>query len=265
MQTAINPRVAPAWWIFGGAPAAVGRATQASWFLLNTLSEVRRRYPHGAGIDDALGRARWLSRIGQRLCDLHRVRVNRSGSPPSGPFVLVANHVSYVDPVSICSTIACSAISKREIADWPVIGETLRALGVLMVARESVANGAMVLRQAMAKLRAGVPVLAFPEGTTTYGDDVLPLRRGMFGVARILNVPIVPLAIRYDRRDMAWTGNAPFMPHYVRTAAWPSTDVWFHFGAPIDPLSEDSAQALAAVTRERLRELLKATDLSAVA
>jgi len=226
--------------------------------LFNTLAAVRKEYPEGSVENDAVGRARRLSWLGQRLCALHGVHVRSVGPLPSGRCIVVANHLSYVDPVAICSLIECSAIAKREVAGWPVIGDTLRTLGVLMVERESASSGAVVLRQAMRRLNAGVPVLAFPEGTTSEGDDVLPLRRGLFGVAQLLGVRIVPLGVRYQRRDLAWVGGAPFLPHYARTVSFASTTVELRFGEPIEPHCEPNPRALADFTRQRLRALLEA-------
>jgi len=170
--------------------------------------------------------------------------------------VLVSNHVSYMDPVTLCSLVACVAIAKQEVASWPVIGETLRTLGVMMVAREDAHSGARVLRQTMRMLASGLPVLAFPEGTTSPGDRILPLRRGLFGAARIVDVPVVPVAIRYDAPTMAWIGNASFVPHYLRNSLRHTTKVGVNFGDPIGPDASPTAEGLARLARERLIVLL---------
>jgi 1-acyl-sn-glycerol-3-phosphate acyltransferase len=140
---------------------------------------------------------------------------------PDRPCVLVANHVSYLDPLVILSQVAAAPIAKAEVADWPMIGPAARALGVNFVDRSSMPRRARTLRRALQALRDGVKVLNFPEGTTTRGNKILPFHRGIFGAAMIAEVPVVPLALTYDDRDLAWTGNASFLPHYWRFSTLP--------------------------------------------
>jgi 1-acyl-sn-glycerol-3-phosphate acyltransferase len=59
-------------------------------------------------------------------------------------------------------------------------------------------------------------VLNFPEGTTTSGR-MLRFQRGMFGVARIADVPVVPVALSFERRELAWVNDEMLLPHYART------------------------------------------------
>jgi len=233
------------------------RVTQSSMLLFELMRHCRRLYPEGPGLRDSEGRVGRLSWVAENLCALHGVRVQVEGTPPSGgPYVLVANHVSYMDPLAICSVVSCSAVAKQEVGDWPLIGESLRTLGVMMVSREDPHSGARVLRQALRTLEAGTGVLVFPEGTTSAGDDVLPLRRGIFGAARIAGVPVVPVAIRYDVPEMAWIGAQLFVPHYVRTTARRAALAELRFGAPVDPGAYATPQALAHHVRGELRRLL---------
>ncbi len=161
-------------------------------------------------------RAQALSATARDVCAIHALEIEVIGILPERPCILVANHVSYLDPLVILSQMPAAPIAKAEVADWPVIGPAARALGTNFVNRASVAARAVTLRRALAALHAGVSVLNFPEGTTTSGERLLPFHRGIFGAAMIANVPVVPLALTYDNRDLAWTGDATFLPHYWR-------------------------------------------------
>ena len=79
---------------------------------------------------------------------------------------------------------------------------------------------------------------------------------GLFGVARTLDVPVVPVAIRYDPPDLAWVGDAPFVPHYLRLAASRRAHAVVRLGSPMSPGPYGSAAALASATRARVLELL---------
>lgn len=190
------------------------------------------------------------------VCDLHGVAVTRHGELPGEPFVLVANHVSWLDAIVLGQLVPCMPIAKGEVAGWPVIGRGADALGVTFVDRADPRSGARALRRALRALADGVTVLNFPEGTTTDGAQLLPFKRGIFGAARLAGVPIVPVAVRYAMPDVAWTGGDAFVPHYARIAARPCIEAELRVGEPIIPTARDAARGLANLARRQLATLL---------
>jgi len=234
------------------------RAARVGAFTLETWSRLMVDGPAMA-VDE---RARELSWVAENMCALHGVRLSVRGRVPRSPALLVANHMSYFDPVIIASQLPCTAIAKSEVAAWPCIGELCRRLGVLYVAREDALSGARVLRQALRALEAGVSVLVFPEGTTTRGSGVLSFKRGSFGAAALAGVPIVPVAIGYACADMAWVGDAMFLPHYVRTMAKPYTRVTVEF---LDPLSYARARTAEALAEQARLAIVEARSRSGLA
>jgi 1-acyl-sn-glycerol-3-phosphate acyltransferase len=99
-------------------------------------------------------------------------------------------------------------------------------------------------------------VLGFPEGTTSLGQDVLPFRRGLFGVARIAAAPVVPIAIQYPSPELCWVGDTWFLPHYLRTAMRARTAVEVRIGEPILPDKEVPAALLAESARAAIRRVI---------
>jgi 1-acyl-sn-glycerol-3-phosphate acyltransferase len=203
-----------------------------------------------------------LQAVTAHLCAENGVVFDIRGERPPAGAVVVANHVSYVDTLVLPSLVASTCIAKREVADWPVIGPMTERLGVLFVDRSSPMSGAVVLRRAMRALDAGVAVIAFPEGTTSAGDHVLPFRRGIFGAARRLGVPVVAAALSYDDPSVAWTGDASFLYHYVKgVAGRRETTVRLSFSAPIDPHDWPNATALADAARGFIADQLAGARL----
>jgi lyso-ornithine lipid O-acyltransferase len=205
--------------------------------------------------DDRRARAALLHETCARVCELHGFSVEVEGVPPRGPCLLVANHLSYIDPLIVGSIQPCAPVAKAEIAGWPIVGAGAQALGVMFVRRGDAWSGARALRSSLRNLQAGVPVLGFPEGTTSHGDGVLPFYRGLFGMAARARVPIVPIAIRYDDPQAAWVGDAWFLPHYLRTAMRPQTRAYVRVGQPLAPTG--SANTLAETARTRVAALLR--------
>jgi 1-acyl-sn-glycerol-3-phosphate acyltransferase len=198
-----------------------------------------------------------LQAVTMHLCAKNGVVIEVRGPRPPAGAVIVANHVSYVDTLVLPSLLPSTCIAKTEVADWPLIGPMTERLGVLFVDRASVSSGALVLRQAIRALRAGVAVIAFPEGTTSEGTSLLPFKRGIFGVARRLGVPVVAVAVAYDDPNIAWTGQAGFLGHYVRgVAGKPHTRVRLTFSPPIDPRPWPGATALADAARRFIGDQL---------
>jgi 1-acyl-sn-glycerol-3-phosphate acyltransferase len=170
----------------------------------------------------------------------HGVEVRAHGRPPEGPAILVANHVSYLDPLVVSAAAPCISIAKGETADWPLIGRGLSALGVLFVRRGDAYSGAVTLLRALRALRAGATVLNFPEGTTSDGRQVGEFRRGIFGVAALAGVPVVPTRIAYSSEGAHWYGGQTFLPHYWRLAGVPSLIARVVFGDPLSPGARDA-------------------------
>lgn len=233
-----------------------GRAARVGAFALETWS---RTLVDGA-LRSAESRARELSWVAENMCALHGLRTTVRGVVPNEPCILVANHISYFDPLIIGSQLPLTAVAKQEVGSWPLVGELCKRLGALFVDREDGQSGARVLREVLRRLEGGVSVLVFPEGTTTRGDRVLPFKRGAFGVAKRAGVPIVPVALSYEREDAAWVGDATFLPHYVRTMAQPCTRVVVEFLPALSSSSGGSPEALAESARRAVLHAVLAKD-----
>lgn len=228
---------------------------------LSTLESVGHLRLDVRGLDGgALARARAerLRASMARLANGNGYEARVSGAPwPDGPALICANHLSWIDVPVLLGQVAAVPIAKQEVARWPVIGSHARGLGVIFVKRGDPLSGALALRAAERVLAHGVPVLAFPEGTTTDGrSPLLPFRRGLFGIAQRARVPIVPVALRYHELDRVWHGDSSLLPHFLRVAASPRTAVDVRVGAPIPPTSGARAEELASVARAAVDRLL---------
>ena len=108
--------------------------------------------------------------------------------PHRGPVLLAANH-RLNRPVRF--------MAKRELFDAPVVGQLARALGGIMVDRESRTSEPM--RQAAAALRAGELVIVLPQGTIPRGkaffDPVLVGKTGAARLAAETGATLVPLGV----------------------------------------------------------------------
>jgi 1-acyl-sn-glycerol-3-phosphate acyltransferase len=199
-----------------------------------------------------------LSEFASRLLESFGAKLRIRGVIPTSPALIVANHVSYVDPLLILSVAPSMPVAKLEAHGWPLVGPALGALGVLFVDRGHAMSGAAVLRRASKILAGGASVLTFPEGTTTDGTTVLPFRQGVFHIARRLGVEVVPALVRYEDPRVSWTGGAAFLPHFLRLSALDSFSAELCFGVPVCGAHFTGAAAFGQALREELSAQLSA-------
>lgn len=200
-------------------------------------------------------RAEALSRTCRSVCKMHGLRSSVSGALPQGPVIYVCNHLGYVDPLVVCDFAPCSPIAKAELDQWPVLGSVARRMNVIFVRRGDPYSEMRALLTARRRLIDGVSVLNFPEGTTTRGE-MLPFRRGVFGLARLVGVPVVPLAMSFDDPDLCWVDDASLLGHYSSAMVGRQHGVHVAVGPPHHIRESESPGDFAARVREWIvREL----------
>lgn len=199
--------------------------------------------------------ARRAMRTARTILHVHGVDVLTRGPEPRGPCIVVADHLSYIDPLVVAAVTPCVAIAKGETRGWPLIGRGLKALGVIFVQRGDPYSGASAIRAAWSALRAGATVLNFPEGTTSDGREVGPFQRGIFGLALLAGVPVVPARVSYDDVRVPWFGGETFAPHYWRLAGAARVGARVWFGDPLRVHGRDRADDLARRAHDAITEL----------
>ncbi|WP_233498828.1 1-acyl-sn-glycerol-3-phosphate acyltransferase [Blastococcus sp. TF02A-26] len=119
--------------------------------------------------------------------------------PATGPVLLVANHVSVLDPLSCARLVWDNGRVPHFLAKQAVFkglaGTILRHAGQIPVARDATdATGSLVL--ARADLEAGNLVVIYPEGSVTRDPDWWPMqaRTGVARLALTTDAAVVPVA-----------------------------------------------------------------------
>ncbi len=183
-------------------------------------------------------RAQWLQFCGRLALDSMGVQSRIEGRVPSGITLIVANHLSYLDILICASAIPCAFVAKREIATWPIFGKLARLGATLFVNRESRHRSQDTVEEMARRLASGVPVLFFPEGTSTDGSEVIRFHPALFDPAIEAQIPVTPVAIFYEttppltERDLCWFGDETFFPHMLRVLGVPTFTAVVQFGHP---------------------------------
>lgn len=117
---------------------------------------------------------------------------------PRQPYIFMANHQSNIDiPVLVQSLKGFQLrwLAKRELLYVPLFGWAMWASKHILVDRSSRARALGSLKSAAARLKAGVSIVVFPEGTRSKTGALLPFKRGGFWLAIETQVPVVPVTI----------------------------------------------------------------------
>jgi 1-acyl-sn-glycerol-3-phosphate acyltransferase len=110
----------------------------------------------------------------------------------------VANHVSWLDIFAINAISPAAFIAKDDVRTWPLIGWMSAQTDTIYIRRGSRRAAHDATHEVAEALKDGIDVVAFPEGTTSDGRDVLPFHGALLQGAIMSGTPIQPVALRYQ-------------------------------------------------------------------
>jgi 1-acyl-sn-glycerol-3-phosphate acyltransferase len=160
------------------------------------------------------------------------VRTVLHGTPPNGGLIM-ANHQSYLDIWMIPKYCISVFVAKAEVRRMALVGWGASSVNTVYVDRTSKDSRSRTRAAIADRLRRGRSVIIFPEGTTHFGKEMLPLKPGMFYAAAEEDFPIIPVAIAYKDDSLAWVGDEPIGRHFFRNFGRWSTVAHIHYGEPI--------------------------------
>ena len=142
----------------------------------------------------------WTVRV---LC-FYFVKRKLKSPLPKGPYIIVANHASYLDiflMYSIMSKEPFLFLGKSEILSYPLLKTYFKRLNI-PVHRSSAVKSARALVTASKEVKKGWSLVIFPEGGIPDDDNpkMIPFKEGAFQLAKSLKIPIVPMTFTNNHR-----------------------------------------------------------------
>jgi 1-acyl-sn-glycerol-3-phosphate acyltransferase len=188
----------------------------------------------------------------------------REHLPATGGALLVANHISHLDPIYSALFVHKSRrvprfLAKHSLWNVPVLNWVLRGSGQIPVYRES-ADAQQSLREGTKALDAGKVVVIYPEGTITRDPAGWPMaaRTGVARLALTTDVPVLP-AVHWGTRDVLDKYNRKFRPlprKQLVVRCGPPVDLSAYRGRPVDAvLLREVTDLLMVKVRELLAEV----------
>jgi 1-acyl-sn-glycerol-3-phosphate acyltransferase len=192
---------------------------------------------------ERLGFVRWWAR---GLLSVLGVRLHVTGEAVHKPALIVANHVSWLDIIALLAVEPARFVCKSEVAAWPALGWLLKRGGAVFIRRGSVRDVWRVNNELRARFAALQSVGAFPEGTTSMGDDVGVFRPALFQPAVERGLAVQPVAISYSSKAAAFVGETSFFQSLLGICAARRLEVHVALLAPLGPgLTRKQAAAQA--------------------
>jgi 1-acyl-sn-glycerol-3-phosphate acyltransferase len=214
---------------------------------------------------DAL-RARLFRVWSRGVARILGLEIAASGEAPRGEFLLVANHLSYLDVVVLGSLLEATFVAKAEVARWPVVGIVSRSVQTVFIDRGRKRDLLRVLPLLERRLRSGGSVVLFPEGTTSDGSGVLPFKSSLFEVAVRTRRPAhvaslsysTPAGAPHPARAVCWWGDMTFWTHLTELLRLPGLKARVEF-APVPLFAADRKRLARVAEREVWRHFIPVT------
>jgi 1-acyl-sn-glycerol-3-phosphate acyltransferase len=193
------------------------------------LSQKTKRIA-ATGIVSAFARI-LLMLFGVRVHVKHRDRLHKTGSGP----LIVSNHLSHIDILIISMLEPSVFVTSVELKNTALLGMLARLSGSIFVERRKPSGLKREIEDIAFALGQGLPVVLFPEGTTSNGERVQPFKNSLFNSAVIAQTDIVPVCLRYtrvnnkritpeNRDNIFYYGGVSFGKHLLRLLSLASVD-----------------------------------------
>ena len=169
--------------------------------------------------------------------------------PKDEAVLYVANHRSYFDIVLTYVRVPrlTGYISKIEVERVPLLRNWMRNLHCLFLDRQDIKQGLKTILTGIEKLKSGISICIFPEGTRNKEKDTfLPFHGGSFKLAEKSGCPIIPIALN-NVADI-------FEDHSPKIK---KTKVVIEYGKPIYPnqLDKETKKNLAGYVSDQIKDM----------
>jgi len=185
------------------------------------------------------------------------IRLQVQGHPPAPPFLLAANHLSYLDIVVLSALAPQGFVAKSEMATWPILGPMAKGMGTLFLDRGNPRDTLRVSRELNTLWQMGTSACVFLEGTSSNGDCILPFHSALLENSARHSRPVVAAHLRYTSPDadvrnvICWHGEQAFLPHLFHLFTLPRIEAQIRL---------DSRPTLASDRRQLAATLWKRVE-----
>ena len=204
--------------------------------------------------------------LGKVALGLLNMKVHIDGAVPTTQrFLIVSNHMSYIDPLVLFNALSAVFVTSVEVRENKTLGPLCRLSECYFVERRNKFNIKKEIADIGAYLRLGCNVVLFPEGTSTNGERMLRFKTSFFQVAVNEKVAVLPVCLRYEqingaaitaanRDSLYWYGNMGFFEHLILILSLRTVTARIKILSPL-PVGGRDKNTLAAVAQQHIEDV----------
>ena len=185
-----------------------------------------------------------------------KLSVIREGELPKDGALLISNHISWLDIIVIGQYLPVYFVAKSDISSWPIIGYLSRQGGTIFIRRGNKKSIKATTEKMIWVLKQNSNIVAFPEGTTTSGNEVLSFHASLFQPALLTKSVIQPVVIQYEgaaKHQAPFIGEDDFVRHLIKMLCLDKVEVRLSFLPVIKSLGKDR-HTVCVEAREKIYE-----------
>ena len=178
--------------------------------------------------------------------------IGEENVPTDVPVLYIGNHRSFFDvPLTYprCP-IRTGYIAKKEMEKVPLLSTWMKRLHCLFLDRNDLKQGLKTILTAIEKVKSGISICIFPEGTRNNGEELsmLPFRDGALKIAEKTGCAIIPISMN-NTADI-------FEAHFPRVK---KVHVVIEYGKPIYPkeLDKETRKHLGIYCHDLIQDTIK--------
>ncbi|MGB7180812.1 MAG: lysophospholipid acyltransferase family protein [Burkholderiaceae bacterium] len=207
---------------------------------------------------------RWWSGLLLRVCGV-RVHVHHDELSPDlnssandRGYLMLINHVSWLDIFVINQNSAARFVAKSEIRSWPLVGFLVSGAGTIFIERGRRRAVHHVLTTVAEHLSRDELVVIFPEGTTSSGTHLLPFHSNLVQAAINVERPVLPVALMYrdsqgkQSDSVSFIDDTSFAQSIFRVCGARQTYCEVHVGYPIATETGQTRHEITALARTQI-------------
>ena len=195
----------------------------------------------------------WPRRFLAGIAALAGVRIATTGQPAAGGVIFLANHVSWIDIPALAGASGTAFVAHDGLASVPLLRWLCEMNDTVFIARHDRASVARQVAQVHAAIRDTGALTIFPEGTTSDGTTLLPLKSALLSAVDPIpdGIAVQPVLLDYGAQApaIAWVGEEPGLDNFLKILARSApVHLTLHFLPPLagDALTNRKTMANAA-------------------
>lgn len=162
----------------------------AEWILGHFNQNAKNR--------SSLAIVNWGFRQCLKITGVRVTVIGEENVPKDQAVLYVANHRSFFDILLTYVRVPgpTGFVSKKEMEKFPLLRNWMRNLHCLFLDRENIRQGLETILKGIEKIKSGISIFIFPEGTRNkVNDSFLPFHAGSFKLAEKSGCPIIPVSL----------------------------------------------------------------------